>query len=139
MDKLPVPPRIFETVLYAKDLAAALRFYGEVLGLEIVQISELFLTFRLADSFLLVFDPDQSEECGRSVPSHGMRGEGHIAFAATPHQLETWRMHFERHGIEIEQVQVWEGGDRSLYVRDPAGNSVEFAPKTLWPEGRRSE
>jgi len=136
MEDLPAQPRIYETVLYAEDLEAARRFYGEILGLEIVQRSDLFLTFRVATSFLLIFDPNQSEESGRSVPSHGMRGEGHIAFVVRDPELDAWRVRLVEHGIEIEQIQDWEDGGRSLYVRDPAGNSVEFAPETLWPAGR---
>ena len=126
------PLHNFETVLYADDLAAAARFYGKILGLELVQESDLFLTFRLAGSVLLVFDPQLSAESGRSVPSHGMQGEGHIAFSATDSELEAWRSVFLDAGIAIEQIQTWPEGGRSLYVRDPAGNSVEFAPQTLW-------
>jgi catechol 2,3-dioxygenase-like lactoylglutathione lyase family enzyme len=128
------PLHIFETVLYADDLAAAARFYGEILGLELVQASDLFLTFRLANSVLLVFDPRLSAEFGRSVPSHGMHGDGHIAFSATDSELEAWKTTFIAAGVAIEQTQAWPEGGRSLYVRDPAGNSVEFAPDTLWAQ-----
>ena len=127
--------RVFETVLYAQDLSAAERFYGGVLGMEVIQKSELFLTFRMSRSVLLIFDPVLSAESDRSVPSHGMRGEGHIAFASTDEEIDTWKTHFERAGIEIEQIHNWGEGGRSLYVRDPAGNSVEFSPGTLWGGG----
>ncbi|MEZ5277208.1 MAG: VOC family protein [Opitutaceae bacterium] len=127
--------RIFETILYAADLAAAHRFYGGLLGLERIRESELFLTYRLAGSVLLVFQPDLSRESGRSVPSHGMIGQGHIAFVATDPEIEEWRKRFLAAGVEIEQVHQWAEGGRSLYVRDPDGNSVEFAPPTLWGGG----
>lgn len=132
MSRPSAPLRIFETVLYANDLAAAGRFYGEILGLECIQESELFLTFRLAEGVLLIFEPELSAESGRSVPSHGMQGEGHIAFEATDSELEAWKGYLMQHGVEIEQIQIWPEAGRSLYVRDPAGNSVEFAPRTLW-------
>jgi hypothetical protein len=35
------PSRIFETVLYAEDLAAAERFYHEALGLDVIGRGEL--------------------------------------------------------------------------------------------------
>ena len=127
--------RIFETVLYADDLSAAERFYGGILGMEVIQKSELFLSFRMSHSVLLIFDPILSAESGRSVPSHGMKGEGHIAFAATDDEIDSWGGHLEHAGIEIEQIHTWDEGGRSLYVRDPAGNSVEFAPGTLWGGG----
>jgi catechol 2,3-dioxygenase-like lactoylglutathione lyase family enzyme len=127
--------RIFETVLYADDLSAVEEFYGRILGMEVIQKSELFLTFRMSQSVLLIFDPTLSAESGRSVPSHGMQGEGHIAFAALDEEIDAWKVHLERAGIEIEQIHSWDEGGRSLYVRDPAGNSVEFAPGTLWGGG----
>ena len=37
-------------------------------------------------------------------------------------------------GVEIDTSFDWPNGARSLYVRDPAGNSVEFAEPWLWDE-----
>lgn len=127
--------RVFETVIYASDLEEAKRFYGEVLGLDVIGASELMLAFRLDRSVLLIFDPELSGETGRPIPSHGTSGSGHIAFASSCEDLERWRNHLERHDVAIEKVIEWEEGGVSLYVRDPAGNSVEFAPSTLWGGG----
>lgn len=124
--------RIFETVLYIEDLAAAEQFYSGVLGMEVVLKSDLFLAFRLDSSVLLVFDPRKSVGPGRTVPAHGASGEGHVAFAATDAEIDRWKAHLESRGVEIEQIVHWDQGGRSLYVRDPGGNSVEFAPSTLW-------
>ena len=124
--------RIFETVLYVDDLKAAQHFYENLLGLELVRESDLFLAYRLESSALLIFDPSKSNDKSRSVPAHGEVGEGHIAFASTDEEIDEWKVHFESHGVEIEQIVHWDAGGRSLYVRDPAGNSVEFAPSTLW-------
>jgi catechol 2,3-dioxygenase-like lactoylglutathione lyase family enzyme len=49
--------RIFETVLYAEDLAAAERFYHQALGLEVIGRGELFVVFRCGGGVLLLFDP----------------------------------------------------------------------------------
>lgn len=111
---------------------AAKNFYGDILGMQLIRESELFLTFRIAYSVLLIFDPDASSAPGRSVPAHGSKGDGHIAFAAADREIDQWRERFEANGIEIEQIVEWSEGGRSLYVRDPAGNSVEFAPSSLW-------
>jgi catechol 2,3-dioxygenase-like lactoylglutathione lyase family enzyme len=124
--------RIFETILYADDLEAARAFYEGVLGMDLQSSSELFLAFRLPDSVLLVFNPQLSNRPGRTVPAHGATGEGHVAFAATDDQIDGWRAHLAEHGIAIEQEVEWAQGGRSLYVRDPAGNSIEFAAPTLW-------
>lgn len=127
--------RIFETVLYAKDLKATERFYSGVLGLEVLQSAELMVAFRCVDGVLLIFDPEKSGTPGRSVPSHGSHGPGHIAFAARAEELESWRAQLAENGVQIEAELEWESGGRSIYFRDPAGNSVELASPTLWGGG----
>ncbi len=126
------PDRIFETVLYTEDLNAAKKFYSDVLGLSLNRESEYFLVYRLENNVLLIFDPKLSAEDGRPVPSHGAVGQGHIAFGASHDQIEAWRQHFLNKGIPIDEVVKWSEGGKSVYVRDPAGNSIEFAPSTLW-------
>lgn len=127
--------RIFETVLYADDLPAAERFYREVLGLEVISRSELLVSFRCAGSVLLIFNPALSAQPGRDVPSHGTSGAGHVAFLMRSEEFEVWKGRLEVAGVPIEQVVEWEQGGRSIYFRDPAGNSVELAPPTLWGGG----
>ena len=46
---------IFETVIYASDLAAAERFYSEVLGLEVISRFGVALAFRCEGGVLLIF------------------------------------------------------------------------------------
>lgn len=127
--------QIFETVLYATDLNAAERFYAEVMGLELYDKAPLMLIFHCGPGVLLIFDPAQSSVPGRDVPSHGATGAGHIAFACPSADLDGWRAHFAAHDIAIEREVEWGVGGVSLYVRDPAGNSVELAPPTLWGGG----
>lgn len=124
--------RIFETIIYSDDLDKAKSFYADILNLDLVSESDLFLAFRLPQSVLLVFNPKISSEENRPVPSHGTIGSGHVAFAASHEEIDQWKLHFEKHGVEIEKSVNWDEGDISIYVRDPAGNSVEFAPSTLW-------
>lgn len=128
--------RVFETVLYADDLHAAERFYREVLGLDVIESWDIAVALRCGDSVILIFDPETAAAPGRAVPSHGARGPGHVAFAMSDHELDSWRDHLRRCGVEIEQEVEWKEGGRSLYFRDPAGNSIELAPPTLWRGGR---
>ncbi|MGI8482023.1 MAG: VOC family protein [Chthoniobacterales bacterium] len=128
-------PRIFETVLYADDLAAAERFYRDVLGLEVITRSDLVVSFRCAHGVLLIFNPAFSSAAGRDVPSHGRSGPCHLAFAATDAEREEWKRRLIAANVPIEQEVDWEQRGRSLYFRDPAGNSIEFAPPTLWGGG----
>jgi catechol 2,3-dioxygenase-like lactoylglutathione lyase family enzyme len=124
--------RIFETIIYADDLTAAERFYTEVLGLELYSRFDVAISFRCEGGVLLIFDPDKASLPNRGVPSHGARGPGHLAFAARPQELDAWRAHLEKYGVAIEMEVNWEQGGASLYFRDPAGNSIELAPPTLW-------
>lgn len=127
--------RIFETVLYAPDLAEAARFYHEVFGLEVVARGDLVVALRCGDGLLLLFDPERSSRPGREVPSHGAVGPGHIAFLLEDGEADAWRRQLAGHDVEIEREVTWADGGRSIYVRDPAGNSVELAPPTLWGGG----
>ena len=129
------PSRIFETVLYAEDLAAAEKFYGGALGLEVIGRSELAAVFKCGGGVLIVFDPRKTVVPGREVPSHGTSGAGHVAFTAKPENLDAWRTQLREAGIPIEQERDWPEGGRSIYFRDPAGNVVELAPPTLWGGG----
>jgi len=131
----PTIERVYETVLYGNDLRAMTRFYADALGLRLVQgPGELAAAFRVTDgAVLLVFDPSRASAPGREVPSHGATGAGHVAFAVPDGALERWRERLESLGIEIEREVTWNRGGRSLYVRDPAGNSVELTEDELWP------
>ena len=123
------PQRVYETVVYAGDLVAATGFYRDVLGLREVDDG----AFRLdGGGMLLLFDPARSSQPGRPVPSHGATGAGHVAFAVD--SLDGWVERLREAGVEIEQEKEWaRGGARSVYVRDPAGNSVELVEGDLWP------
>jgi len=121
------PRRVYETVVYATDLEAARAFYREVLGLREVEEG----VFRLDDGVLLLFDPTESSRPGRVVPSHGPTGSVHLAFSVD--SLDDWLERLADHGVALEQDKEWRPGARSLYVRDPAGNSVELVEGDLWP------
>ena len=127
--------RIFETILYADDLAAAETFYRDVMGLEVYSRFAVAVSFRCGHCALLIFDPSKSEAAGRPVPSHGSRGPWHLAFGVRDDELEGWRQHLCAKGVAIEKEVDWDEGGRSIYFRDPAGNSIELAPPTLWGGG----
>jgi len=130
------PPleRVYETVLYGDDLVALVGFYRDVLGLRLVEpMDELGAAFRMPDGgILLVFDRSRSALPGRLVPSHGTDGPGHVAFTVPESSLDDWREAFAAADVEIEQEIDWRLGGHSVYVRDPAGNSVELAAGELW-------
>ena len=127
------PDRVLESCLYVDDLAAAERFYTEVLGLAVHSRRRgrhVFL--RCGDQMVLLFRPEATAADGASVPSHGATGPGHLCFAVADEDLAEWRRRLAARGVEIEQDHRWPGGARSLYFRDPAGNSLELASPRLW-------
>ncbi len=127
---------VYETVLYAADVRATASFYIDVLGLRLVEEpDELGAAFRLPDGgMLLLFDPGLASQPGRRVPSHGASGAGHVAFGVEPGSLEDWAGRLRGREVEVEQTVDWDGRGRSLYVRDPAGNSVELVDGDIWPD-----
>jgi catechol 2,3-dioxygenase-like lactoylglutathione lyase family enzyme len=135
----PAPPAaILETALYAPDLDAAEGFYGGLLGLpKVTRAGNRHVFFRLEGAMLLVFNAAETARPPAAdalpVPPHGALGPGHLAFAASDAEISGWRRRLTEAGVAIEADFRWPGsGARSLYVRDPAGNSVEFAEPRLW-------
>jgi len=122
---------ILETVLYAGDLVAAEDFYERVLGLELESRAPgRHAFFRCGEAMLLIFDPASTSQSAGGVPAHGATGPGHVAFAVD--DLDEWPARLRDAGIAIEADLDWPGGGRSVYVRDPAGNSVELTTPRIW-------
>lgn len=131
------PAAILESALYVDDLDAAERFYGEMLGLErIARVEGRHVFFRCGDGVLLLFVADATEKPPNNpampVPPHGTRGPGHLCFRASEDEIAAWRAKLESAGIAIEADFRWPNGARSIYFRDPAGNSLEFADPAIW-------
>lgn len=139
------PAAVLETCLYARDLPAARRFYGEVLGLEVHEEPDgRHVFFRCGRAMLLVFNPEETRAktlhvAGALVPLHGAVGPGHVAFAVRDDEIDSWRAHLAAHGVAIESEIAWPRGGRSLYFRDPAGNSVELATPRIWGIGETGD
>ena len=133
----PRPPGgIMETAIYAADVAAAVAFYRDVFGLTVVTEVPGRLAFLMCgQQMLLIFNPELSQQPDptHAIPRHGATGQGHFCFRASDKdEVAAWGAHFARLGIPVERFQVWQGGTHSVYVRDPAGNSVEVGEAALW-------
>ncbi len=129
--------RILETALYAENLEETADFYEHVLGLE--RFSEApgrHVFFRAQNRVLLLFRPSVTclppGEGKLPVPPHGATGPGHLCFAASAQEIEGWVKHLTNRRVEIESAFDWPQGGRSIYFRDPAGNSLEFAEPRIW-------
>lgn len=139
-----VPPLLgtLESALYADDLEAAIAFWQEVIGLDAFQhVPGRHVFFRIATEprpqVLLIFRAEATErppapDAKLPVPTHGARGPGHFCLAAAPDTLDAWRDYLSANGVAIEADFHWPNGARSLYFRDPAGNSIELADPAIW-------
>jgi catechol 2,3-dioxygenase-like lactoylglutathione lyase family enzyme len=128
--------RLLETAIYGPDLEALERFYVTVLGLEpVARTPGRNVVLRCGPAALILFDPAASSAPGGPFPPHGTPDAapcGHIAFTVPLDELPAWRSRLADASIPIETEVEWPDGHRSIYFRDPAGNSVELAPPTLW-------
>ena len=137
----PAPPvtpgAVLEAALYAEDLNAASAFYGGVMGLEeIARVEGRHVFYRVGGTVLLIFNPAATARGPSNprlpVPPHGARGPGHLCFAVTRDEIAAWRDRLQAAGHAIEAEFDWPNGARSIYFRDPAGNSLELAEPRLW-------
>lgn len=131
------PAGILETVLYVSDLAAAERFYRDVLGLEpFSKAPGRQLFYRCGNQVLLLFNPEATSKPPAAnalpVPPHGAAGPGHVCFRASADEMDGWRQRLEAGGVTLEADFAWPGGGRSIYFRDPSGNCLEFAEPRIW-------
>ena len=132
------PSAILESALYVADLDAAEAFYRDVIGLErIAKVEGRHVFFRCGLGVLLLFNAEATRnrpppDARLPVPPHGTVGEGHLCFAASAEEIGQWKIALERRGIEVEADFEWPPGGRSIYFRDPSGNSIEFAEPKIW-------
>jgi catechol 2,3-dioxygenase-like lactoylglutathione lyase family enzyme len=124
---------VVETAIYADDLAAAEKFYTDVIGLTVIgKEPDRHVFFRVGEAtVLLVFRAGTTLQ-GEPFPAHGATGPGHFALGIDREALDPWRSVLGAKGIAIEKEASWPRGGRSIYFRDPAGNLVELVTPGIW-------
>lgn len=127
-----------ESALYSPDLSAATDFWERIIGLErIAMVENRHIFYRLGSGVLLIFRAEATAippppDARLPVPPHGTTGPGHFCMAVQGADLDAWRLWLQQHGITIESDFTWPQGGRSIYFRDPAGNSIEMADPCIW-------
>lgn len=127
----PVITGFSELTLETDDVPGLVAFYRDVLGLPVLaeDADRTWLgvgrTARLG-----VWSPGRKE--------FGDRGGVHVhfAFEAAPDRLAALAERLAAAGVEAQGPVAHDGGDRSLYFRDPAGNLVEAWDFFRRPRGR---
>ncbi len=120
-------------VLRCRDVDASLRFYNEVLGMEILRLDEFkagnirFPSARLnADTIIDFFpSPDQPP-----IGKDGIKNQDHFCMVIEPQDMEALKSKCLSLGIEVQQGPGtrWgaHGNGTSLYIYDPDDNVVEL-------------
>ena len=132
------PARILESALYVTNLEAAEAFYVDVMGLErLGKVEGRHVFFRCGDGVLLLFNAEATKvppkpDAKLPVPPHGTVGQGHLCFAGTVEEISDWKAQLQDRDVAIEADFEWPQGGRSIYFRDPSGNSIEIAEPRIW-------
>ena len=124
---------IVESAAYVDDLDAAEAFYRDVLGLAVLgKEPGRHVFFRVGDADVLLLFLAAATLQGDQLPAHGATGPGHFALGISTDDLPAWRTRLAAHRVAVEKEVHWPRGGRSLYFRDPAGNSVELLTPGVW-------
>jgi catechol 2,3-dioxygenase-like lactoylglutathione lyase family enzyme len=138
MTQPPPVSGLLETALYVADMARAVRFFRDVLGLRPMLEGDRLTAFDAGRSgVLLLFLAGASLEDmsspGGVVPGHDGSGPVHMAFAIPAGSAEAWRTHLAAQGVMLRSEVAWPRGGQSLYFEDPDGHVLELATPGLWP------
>lgn len=122
---------VVETAIYVDDLDATEEFYQRVLGLKVIgRVQNRHVFFQVGETnVLLAFKP--ATTLAGDLP-HGATGPGHFALGIEMESLDDWRQRLQTLSVEIEAEVQWPAGGKSIYFRDPAGNSVELVTPGVW-------
>lgn len=124
---------VIETGIYVDDLDRAEAFYREVLGLAVIaKAPGRHVFFRVGQRNVLLAFMAAATLKGELLPAHGTQGPGHFALGIATADFDAWRDRLVAHGIVIEKEVQWPRGGKSVYFRDPAGNSVELITPACW-------
>lgn len=121
-----------EIVLWVRDMQAALRFYRDLFGLEVISPPELPNKFLRAgpgadgvpEMIVLIPHPDPAGAFSREKPKRVLH---HLAFRVAASDYDDLQRRFEAAGIEVRGgIHPVLKGVRTFYVDDPDGNEVEI-------------
>lgn len=122
--------RVGHTVLYVSDVAKAVEFYRDKIGMEVTRWNGppgAFMSFGRQHHDIGLFKV-------RGEPTRGTLGLSHIAFVIEGSTEELKEMYdgLVERGVDIIEKTDY-GYTRSLYMNDPDGNRVEIYCDLLEP------
>lgn len=126
--------RVGHVVLRMRDLEAAKRFYGDILGMKIANEREGFAVFFRFDDYhhdIAVFKADED-----AAPLQDKQvGLAHVALVADSlDTVKAMHMRLKEHDVPIVRVRDHDY-TKSVYCQDPDGNEIEIyceVPEAPW-------
>ena len=123
-----------EASIRVKDLPAMMKFYEEIVGLEVLRQEEDYVFFRIAAGYaghtqnLALFDAaERSFLDDKSIElSPAQSTLHHIAFNIALEDFGSEKERLEGLGLEVHEAEHAWIHVRSLYFADPEGNTLEF-------------
>jgi catechol 2,3-dioxygenase-like lactoylglutathione lyase family enzyme len=121
-----------EIVLWVRDMDAALHFYRDLFGLELISPPAVPNKFLRAgaggagvpEMIVLVPHPDRSNQFPREKAQRVLH---HIAFRIDASAYDDLQKSFEAAGVEVRSgIHPVLKGVRTFYVDDPDGNECEL-------------
>jgi len=109
------------TFLYYKELAPVERFYGEILGLELVEDQEWAKIYRIGgNGFLGIVSGEKG--------FHRPRAQNAVLVTLVVDDVRGWYDYLDGRGVdlltevkEVEEIQV-----RAFFLEDPGGYTLEI-------------
>ena len=132
---MPRPPFALEgldhVVLLVDDLAVAKTFYTEVIGCTVDNALPEYgmLQLRAGAALIDLVETSSAEGAWAKPDVAGGRNMDHVALATGPWDPDALRAHLAAHGVDIvEEGERYgaRGDGYSVYVKDPAGNTIEL-------------
>ncbi|HEY7294947.1 MAG TPA: VOC family protein [Dehalococcoidia bacterium] len=116
--------RVGHIVIKMRDLDAAKRFYGDILGMAIANENRLGVFFRFNDYHhdIAVFKVSENAD----APKSDQVGLAHMALVIDSFDsLVRMYRRLKEHGVTVDHTTD-HGTTKSLYCLDPEGNMVEI-------------
>ena len=125
---MPFATRIHAVTLFEEDLEAARRFYGDVLGLELVFEADDSAVYRLGETVLNLLDAGKAPGLVAPLSAADMSAGPRSVFTVAVDDVDAVAAELERQGVEFvygPRDQPW--GIRAALFRDPGGHLWELS------------